>query len=79
MNQVRKKLRAEYAHTKGITGKGITVAIMDTGIVAHPDFDSRILEFSDFTQGRRKVYDDNGHGCHVDGRKNYCHLYPIVL
>ncbi len=67
VNQVRNKLRAEYAHAKGITGRGITVAVMDTGIVMHPDFDSRILGFRDFTQGRTKIYDDNGHGCHVAG------------
>lgn len=67
VNQVRNKLKAEYAHAKGITGRGITVAVMDTGIVMHPDFDNRILGFCDFTQGRTKVYDDNGHGCHVAG------------
>lgn len=67
MNQVRKKLRAEYAHSRGITGRGVTVAIMDTGIVMHPDFDRRILGFWDFTQGRTRAYDDNGHGCHVAG------------
>ncbi len=67
MDQVRNKLRADYAHRKGITGRGITVAVMDTGIVVHPDFDTRILKFTDFTQGRNRVYDDNGHGCHVAG------------
>ena len=67
MNQVRKKLRAEYAHERGITGKGITVAIMDTGIAPHPDFGGRIVNFRDFTQGRARMYDDNGHGCHVAG------------
>ena len=67
MNQVRTKLRAEYAHAKGITGKGITVAIMDTGAVPHPDFGSRILSFRDFTQGRQNAYDDNSHGTHVAG------------
>lgn len=67
MNEVRKKLRADYAFDCGLTGKGITVAIMDTGIVMHPDFDTRILEYTDFTQGRNTPYDDNGHGCHVAG------------
>ena len=67
MDQVRKKLRAEYAHRKGITGRGVTVAVMDTGIVMHPDFGKRILNFADFTQGRSKIYDDNGHGSHVSG------------
>lgn len=67
MNQVRKKIRAEYAHSRGITGRGVTVAVMDTGIAMHPDFDGRILGFWDFAQGRAKAYDDNGHGCHVAG------------
>ncbi len=67
MNQVRKKLRADDAHRKGITGRGITIAVMDTGIMLHPDFDSRVLKFTDFTQGRTRAYDDNGHGTHVAG------------
>lgn len=67
MNQVRKKLRADYAYKNGITGRGITVAVMDTGISYHPDFANRILHFADFTQGKMRCYDDNGHGCHVSG------------
>lgn len=67
MDQVRKKLKADYAYRKGITGRGVTVAVMDTGIAVHPDFDNRILKFTDFTQGRTRIYDDNGHGTHVAG------------
>lgn len=67
MDQVRRKLKTDYAHKQGITGQGITVAVMDTGITPHPDFDRRILKFTDFTQGRTRAYDDNGHGCHVAG------------
>ena len=67
MDQVRKKLRADDAHEKGITGRGVTVAVMDTGIVPHMDFDRRILKFADYTQGRTRPYDDNGHGTHVAG------------
>ena len=40
---------------------------MDTGIVYHPDFDHRIVEFKDFTSKRVAAYDDNGHGTHVCG------------
>lgn len=67
MNQVRKKLKADAAYGQGLSGCGITVAVMDTGIFPHMDFDSRILHFSDFTQGRERPYDDNGHGTHVAG------------
>ena len=40
---------------------------MDTGIVAHPDFEDRIIYFHDFCNGRKEMYDDNGHGTHVSG------------
>ena len=50
-----------------IEGKGIGVAILDTGIALHPDFDSRIICFKDFIDGREMLYDDNGHGTHIAG------------
>ena len=49
------------------TGKGIGVAVLDTGIFPHIDFGSRISVFRDFTGIRRSPYDDNGHGTHVSG------------
>ena len=50
-----------------LDGTGIRVAILDTGIVRHPDFDQRILIFKDFVHGQKSIYDDNGHGTHVAG------------
>ncbi|KIR02033.1 Subtilisin-like serine protease [Lachnospiraceae bacterium TWA4] len=47
------------------SGKGIRVAILDTGIAAHPDFDNRIIVFEDFVNKKIYPYDDNGHGTHV--------------
>ena len=49
------------------TGKGIGVAILDTGIFPHIDFGRRSLAFCDFTEGKSGPYDDNGHGTHVSG------------
>ena len=49
------------------TGKGIGVAVLDTGIFPHIDFGRRILAFCDFTEGKSGPYDDNGHGTHVSG------------
>lgn len=49
------------------TGKGVGVAILDTGIYPHLDFGSRIWAFSDFLSHKRYPYDDNGHGTHVAG------------
>lgn len=49
------------------TGRGITVAVLDTGIYPHMDFDHRIGVFKDFVNTASKPYDDNGHGTHVAG------------
>ncbi len=49
------------------TGRGVGVAVLDTGIYPHMDFDNRIICFQDFVQKRANPYDDNGHGTHVAG------------
>lgn len=49
------------------TGKGIGVAILDTGIYPHMDFGNRIRAFYDFLSYKPLPYDDNGHGTHVAG------------
>ena len=48
-------------------GKGIGVAILDTGISYHPDFDQRIIAFQDMRKKNKFGYDMNGHGTHVAG------------
>ncbi|MDP3487123.1 MAG: S8 family peptidase, partial [Bacillota bacterium] len=51
----------------GLTGRGVTVAIIDTGIARHPDLAGRIVGFKDLVQRSRRPYDNNGHGTHVAG------------
>lgn len=67
MNRVKKLIHLDYAYKMGLSGKTVTVAVMDTGIVKHPDFDNRIVGFADFCSQRIGLYDDNGHGTHVAG------------
>lgn len=70
MNKVRYDLRADVVHKKGIVGRNIAVAVLDTGIFPHNDFCKpyyRIGGFVDFVNGYNKPYDDNGHGTHVCG------------
>ena len=43
------------------------MAILDTGIYQHIDFDSRICAFVDFISNKKMAYDDNGHGTCVAG------------
>ena len=47
--------------------KGVTIAMLDTGVAFHPDFDNRIIAFRDFINGKKNLYDDSGHGTHVAG------------
>lgn len=48
-------------------GSGIGVAVLDTGIAPHPDFQGRVMAFKDCVHGKSRIYDDSGHGTHVAG------------
>lgn len=52
------------------TGKGVTIAVIDTGIFPHADLtqpENRIIAFKDFINDQEEPYDDNGHGTHCAG------------
>ena len=65
MNQARKSIHCEDLDTMGLTGAGVGVAVLDTGIYPHEDFENRIMAFKDFVRRRPGPYDDNGHGTHI--------------
>ena len=55
---------APAAWAKGLTGKGVKVAVGDSGIdTGHKDFAGAIKASKDFTRNRNGVEDGNGHGC----------------
>ncbi|AKG34175.1 S8 family peptidase [Paenibacillus durus] len=61
---------AAVQREKGLTGKGVNIAVLDTGVFPHPDLTrpaNRIIAFKDFINRRQRPYDDNGHGTHVAG------------
>ena len=70
INIASKVIGADKLHRKGLTGKNLGVAIIDTGLFPHPDFirpKYRIRRFIDFVNKKQSPYDDNGHGTFVTG------------
>lgn len=69
MKQVKKEVEywCDDTISRKFLGQGIGVAVLDTGISLHPDFDDRICCFQDIVRGNKMIYDDNGHGTHVAG------------
>ncbi len=56
-----------YMNQIGYTGEGITIAIADTGVDIHPDFQDRVIGGEDFTPDGDPFLDGHGHGTHVTG------------
>lgn len=52
---------------QGLTGKGVGLAVVDTGLFPHPDLADRIVAFKDMVDGKGWAFDDQGHGTHVAG------------
>jgi len=71
LDNASKQIGAVHVQNQlGLTGKGITIAVIDTGIHPHEDFtnpSNRIIDFQDFINGQESPYDDNGHGTHCAG------------
>ncbi|WP_433183764.1 S8 family serine peptidase [Actinoallomurus sp. CA-150999] len=59
------QIGAPEAWKKGLDGKGVKVAVVDTGIdLHHPDFAGRIGDTANFST-ESSVQDGHGHGTHV--------------
>lgn len=67
---------AETPLAEPCSGRGISIAILDTGISPVADFiepKNRIAAFLDLVNGKTEPYDDNGHGTHLTGA--FCILH----
>ncbi|MEU3658651.1 S8 family serine peptidase [Streptomyces sp. NPDC032940] len=65
MAESNAQIGSPEAWEAGLTGKGVTVAVLDSGVDAgHPDLAGRIAESRSFIPGE-EVADRHGHGTHV--------------
>jgi serine protease AprX len=51
----------------GVTGQGVTVAVIDSGISAHPALSQKVLANVSYVTGDSDVTDGFGHGTHIAG------------
>nr|AAA17442.1 acidic protease V5 [Dichelobacter nodosus] len=76
-------VKADKVWDRGITGKGVTVAVVDTGIVNHPDLNANVIPGSgyDFIQEAEIAQDGDGRDSNPadagDWHSNWaCGKYP---
>jgi subtilisin family serine protease len=62
------QIHADYAWANAITGQGVKVCVVDTGIdYNHPDLRNKVVNQINTFAGTDDAMDDNGHGTHVAG------------
>jgi serine protease AprX len=70
MDVARETIKEDRISPIKYSGRGIGVAVIDTGVAPHPDLvkpSNRIIAFKDYINEKRDPYDDSGHGTHVAG------------
>lgn len=68
MNRVRELVGASCAYRHGFSGKGIGIAVLDSGINdRHPDLQGRLVYSYNYTTDSEYAPDDCGHGTHISG------------
>lgn len=82
MQRVRKQIEVPEENGRK---RGVTIAVLDSGIGPHPDLEGKVHCFHDFVGNKSFAYDDNGHGTHVCGiicgsgemsQKRFCGIAP---
>lgn len=63
-----KNLDIDLLHKMGLTGQGVSVGVIDTGLVNHREFEGKVAYYKDFSPNPSTEFVDQlGHGSHVSG------------
>lgn len=64
----KNKINAKKVYSKyKLTGKGVRIVLLDTGVYPRDEVKRKIVLFKDYVNGMPFPYDDNGHGTHIAG------------
>jgi serine protease AprX len=69
-HRIQKVVRAHKGWSEGITGRGVTVGLLDTGVYQHPDLAGRVICGADLTAEKgtpAECQDTFGHGTFMAG------------
>lgn len=69
-NSVSSSNRVNFQTANKLTGKGVTIGLIDTGTYPHADLvysKNKIIKFMDNINNLKYPYDDNGHGTFISG------------
>lgn len=67
---IMKANKVNYKTSYKLTGNGVCIALIDTGVYPHPNLirpTNKIIKFVDLINNVRYPYDDNGHGTVISG------------
>lgn len=67
MDRAKQVVHAKDVYKRGYYGKGIRIALLDTGVFPHKYLAGKIIFFKDYINHKNEYYDDNGHGTHIAG------------
>jgi len=82
MERVKQVVHAKEVYKKGYSGKGVRIALLDTGVFLQGNLSRNIILFKDYINHRTECYDDNGHGTHIAGilcgneKERFCGMAP---
>ena len=56
MERAKEIVHAENVYRKGYAGRGVRIALLDTGVFLHRDLKCKVVFFKDYINYRKMIY-----------------------